>query len=386
MQGRQLASITTGGNTYSYSYDLDGIRTQKIVDGVTHTYITQNGKVVRESYGNTVMDFIYDNAGNPFALRYSTNGGSSYATYYYVLNLQGDVAKLVRIYAGTTIQEYEEMASYTYNAWGEIVASSGSMANINPLRYRGYYYDTETGFYYLQSRYYDPANHRFINADCYASTGTGFLGYNMFAYCNNNPVSSTDSSGYAPWMITASVKEDNPKYGSGTQYIDDQTRTYYSDWSLGQSTISDRGCGPIAVYNILKSRGSRATFRDVYEATFLFEALAEDGKEGVYFDPMLNVLVYLDPTCAAARDLNTSNAQSLFILYGFYDQLHERQGGHYVAAISVGNGKYVFYNDPFIANEPMSYDNYVNQLSQLRLTTDGVDQLYISIDLVGCCG
>ena len=78
-----------------------------------------------------VLDFVYDNSGKPFALRYSTNGGSSYATYYYVLNLQGDVVKLVRIYAGTTIQEYEEMASYTYNAWGEIISSSGSMADIN---------------------------------------------------------------------------------------------------------------------------------------------------------------------------------------------------------------------------------------------------------------
>ena len=60
---------------------------------------------------------------------------------------------------------------------------------------QSYYYDTETGFYYLQSRYYDPANHRFINADAYASTGQSFLGYNMFAYCLNNPVNASDPTG-----------------------------------------------------------------------------------------------------------------------------------------------------------------------------------------------
>ena len=69
------------------------------------------------------------------------------------------------------------------------------MADINPLRYRGYYQDWESGYYYLQSRYYDPAIGRFINADSYASTGEGFLGHDMFAYCGNDPVNSSDSTG-----------------------------------------------------------------------------------------------------------------------------------------------------------------------------------------------
>ena len=160
---------------------------------VRHDYVTQNGKVVRETVTTdgtvtAVMDFIYDESGSPFALRHSTNG-SSFTTYYYVLNLQGDVVKLVNA-NGTAY------ATYTYNAWGEVLTATGSMANINPLRYRGYYYDTETGFYYLQSRYYDPANHRFINADSYESTGQGFVGTNMFAYCNNIPTSFRDDSGH----------------------------------------------------------------------------------------------------------------------------------------------------------------------------------------------
>ena len=163
---------------------------------VTHEYLTLNGKVARETIrtNNTltaVLDFVYDDAGRPFALRYSTNG-TSFQTYYYVLNLQGDVVKLIHYIPGF---EYESVATYEYDAWGNIVSSSGRLAEINPLRYRGYYYDNETGFYYLQSRYYDPANRRFINADSYASTGQGFVGTNMFAYCNNSPVFLVDSYG-----------------------------------------------------------------------------------------------------------------------------------------------------------------------------------------------
>ena len=158
---------------------------------VTHEYLTQSGKVMRETVTTNqtvtaVMDFVYDESGKPFALNYSTNGGSSFTTYYYVLNLQGDVVKLVTDSGAVA-------ASYEYDAWGNILASSGSMAEKNPLRYRGYYYDSETGFYYLQSRYYDPATRRFINADVYASTGQGFVGTNMFAYCN--PAIFVDNGG-----------------------------------------------------------------------------------------------------------------------------------------------------------------------------------------------
>ena len=162
---------------------------------VTHEYLTLNGKVARETIKTNnsltaVLDFVYDDAGRPFALRYSTNG-TSFQTYYYVLNLQGDVVKLIHYIPGF---EYESVATYEYDAWGN-VSSSGKLAEINPLRYRGYYYDSETGFYYLQSRYYDPVNRRFISADRHLSTGQGFVGTNMFAYCNNSPVFLADYDG-----------------------------------------------------------------------------------------------------------------------------------------------------------------------------------------------
>lgn len=159
---------------------------------VMHEYLTLNGKVARETIKTNnsltaVLDFIYDESGKPFALKYSTDG-ATFDTYYYVLNLQGDVVKLIQ-------ENGDVAAQYTYDAWGN-VSSSGKLAEINPLRYRGYYYDNETGFYYLQSRYYDPANRRFINADIYASTDSSdAVACNMFAYCGNNPVTNSNESG-----------------------------------------------------------------------------------------------------------------------------------------------------------------------------------------------
>ena len=86
-------------------------------------------------------------------------------------------------------------AYYEYDPYGNAIKASGSHANINPLRYRGYVYDTESGLYYLQSRYYDPKIGRFINADALISTGQGILGNNMFAYSKNSPVTLKDSEG-----------------------------------------------------------------------------------------------------------------------------------------------------------------------------------------------
>lgn len=97
------------------------------------------------------------------------------------------------------------VARYAYDAWGNVLSVTDAngnaitewyhIANANPIRYRGYYYDSDLDLYYLQSRYYDSETGRFINADGYVSTGQGVLSYNMFAYCGNNPVNRVDPDG-----------------------------------------------------------------------------------------------------------------------------------------------------------------------------------------------
>ena len=218
--GRQLTSVTVGSKTATYAYDADGIRTQKTVDGVTHTYYTLNGKLMRESfpYSDTtiIMDFIYDESGKPFAVCYSKDGGAKFTPYFYATNLQGDVEGIFRVLKNGTTGLYEQKwyGRYTYDAWGNVTAytaagnSPGSTTLVyrNPIRYRGYVYDTETGFYYLQSRYYDPANHRFINADSYASTdSTDAISCNMFAYCGNNPVMFEDQDGELGLIVASLI-------------------------------------------------------------------------------------------------------------------------------------------------------------------------------------
>ena len=101
------------------------------------------------------------------------------------------------------------VAAYEYDPYGNIVSATGPMAEINPLRYRGYYYDAELEMYYLQSRYYDPMVGRFINADGYTSTGQGILGCNMFAYCNNNPANQIDPLGTASYKNSYSIHKDS---------------------------------------------------------------------------------------------------------------------------------------------------------------------------------
>jgi len=218
---------------------------------VTHEYLTLNGKVARETIrtNNTltaVLDFIYDESGKPFALKYSTNG-TSFQTYYYVLNLQGDVVELIHYIPGF---EYESVATYEYDAWGN-VSSSGRLAEINPLRYRGYYYDNETGFYYLQSRYYDPANRRFINADSYQSTGQGFVGTNMFAYCNNNTPIYSDPTGHALRSNLTAICDGGSGYLDRTKDVKRVLRENYEQakrwgWELD---------GPFEFYDAVKDGG-----------------------------------------------------------------------------------------------------------------------------------
>ena len=230
-KGRQLASATVDGKQISYTYDMSGVRSNKQVGDTTYTYTTLSGKVMRQTWGdNNALEFVYDDGNQPFAVIYKH--GQTTELYYYVLNAQGDVSAILD-------SSGKLAASYDYDAWGnctvydssaKVLTDPTSIANLNPLRYRGYYYDAETGFYYLQSRYYDPAICRFINADTFATTdANGLLSANMFAYCENNPIMRVDADGEVAHVIVGAI------IGVAFQYVCDVASGLRAGHSLSEA-------------------------------------------------------------------------------------------------------------------------------------------------------
>ena len=151
-----------------------------------------NGTLLGQTKGSDTIVFLYDEKGNKYGFDY--NG----TKYYYIFNVQGDVIGILN-------QSGSQIVSYQYDPWGKVLSVSGSEAStigqINPIRYRGYYYDTETGFYYLQSRYYDPTVRRFLNVDSQLAGTAQVQGYNLFAYCLNNPIMMIDKTGNWPKWV-----------------------------------------------------------------------------------------------------------------------------------------------------------------------------------------
>ena len=189
-QGRQLARASKDGKSLKFTYDSEGIRTSKTVDDIKTEYFLNGTQILAEKTGNEKLFFFYDQQGNRVAM---ADGNNHF--YYYIYNVQGDVIALADGQTGKLA------ATYTYDAWGKCTVTNASGYTIgtqNPFRYRGYYYDTETGLYYLNSRYYDPEVGRFINADAteiLEENQDHVLQHNLFAYCLNNPVNMSDQNG-----------------------------------------------------------------------------------------------------------------------------------------------------------------------------------------------
>ena len=161
---------------------------------MTTTFQLAGSMIVSENRNGNTIQYYYNEAGSVIGLRYNGND------YFFRRTVNGDIIAILNTSG-------EVVVTYEYDPWGNILSTGGSMAATlgadNPFRYRGYYYDNESGFYYLQSRYYDPATGRFLNADDTAYIGASgtILGYSLFAYCENNPVSYMDSTGN--WLLQA---------------------------------------------------------------------------------------------------------------------------------------------------------------------------------------
>ena len=153
---------------------------------MTTYFNTKDGVILSQTDGINTWYFQYDTNGSP--LGFVLNG----TQYFYITNQMGDVLAITDT-NGSIVGNYE------YDAWGKVLTADTDLAKQNPLRYRGYYYNNETGYYYLQSRYYDSNICRFINADIpeIAKISKSISsGLNIFAYCNNEPINTSDPTGH----------------------------------------------------------------------------------------------------------------------------------------------------------------------------------------------
>ena len=234
--GRQLTQFVKNGVTSKFTYDTDGLRSTKTVNGSKTEYQYVGDKLFYEKRGDgNSFYYFYDSYGKLSAIYHYVNG--TRVPYHVVTNAQGDVMVLYN-WTGTKVAEY------SYDAWGAVEfivpfgidpAVTTVLATVSPFTYRGYCYDFDMGMYYLQSRYYDPVICRFINADStdyLGATGT-LLSYNLFAYCENDPVDYIDPSGTTLYIATDNFIHKNivlnllKKISSDSISVDKNGKVFY---------------------------------------------------------------------------------------------------------------------------------------------------------------
>ena len=318
--GRWLAITTLSDNTtVTYQYNANGMRTKKTVGSTaTNYYYDSNNNLIGLKSGADVAFFYYDADNFPVSMKYNNN------MYYYVKNLQGDIVKILD-------SNGSAVASYNYDAWGTITGKTVTNTTIDtmsPFRYRGYMYDTDTGLYYLQSRYYDPTTGRFINADVYTDTHSETpLSTNMFAYCESNCVNNTDKTGewwstieqYRRFAVDSAKQQANmydamgnrteykkynhiyitrdtkalgifsrynynkKKIAHFTDYIYNQMKDKSKSFSFGRkSTVEKTGCVAVALFNTMRKIGKSKHLANIIMELELNNLLSKNGASGAY--------------------------------------------------------------------------------------------------------
>ena len=193
----ELSQVQKENETISYQYNYDGYRTNKSFNGKETTYFLEKSKIVCEKSDGETIWYIYDDEEKLLGIEYDG------LSYYYLRNAHDDITGIVDT-CGKLVVKYE------YDAYGKIEKITGSMAETlghdNPFRYAGYYYDNETGFYYLQTRYYDPETGRFLSPDQYVEVG-GIGTNNLYSYCKANPILYHDKTGETPHFLLNGIRK-----------------------------------------------------------------------------------------------------------------------------------------------------------------------------------
>lgn len=193
INGRELSSYMDSDNLINYKYNKDGIRISKTINNLETKYYLDGIQIVYEKTGDNVIYYMYNDVDDLIGFKYNNE------VFYYKKNAQNDIIGIID-------SNYNIVAKYYYDSLGNVISildkdnndisnNYNNVANINPFRYRSYYYDKETELYYLNNRYYNPKWGRFINSDTIINQNEDILGYNLYAYCSNNFINYSDYTG-----------------------------------------------------------------------------------------------------------------------------------------------------------------------------------------------
>lgn len=301
--GRRLNTAENPEYSVLYKYDVTGLRTQKKVTekagniSTTYDYIWDGNAFLRETrttgQNKLVFDYLYDGNYNIIGFKLSGNGIAE-KIYIFEQDVQGNIVAVYEL----GDESAACVAEYAYDAFGELVKvtnnTNDNIGDLNLFRYRGYYQDVETNLYYLQSRYYDASAGRFLNMDNILYLGVNpdiyNCSYNLFVYCENDPVNYVDETGYKPaWPKVWKVIK---KY-IGWSYKDQYNRKqifywgYYSPQSFaGYNDLYDRLSG-FAGCNLASNKVERKISNTWWRIQFWKGSYAYDwmyGAEiGIYY-------------------------------------------------------------------------------------------------------
>lgn len=335
--GRQLATMQKTGCTASYTYNSNGIRTSKTVNGVTTTYRLEGTKILSETTNNVTTQYIYDASDSIIGFMYSGQ------TYYFDKNAQGDIIRIYNI-SGTAICEY------IYDAWGNFTATGNlTVAYANPFRYRGYYYDTESHLYYLQSRYYDNLTGRFLNADDVTSLKCHTSLLNLISYCNNNPINLSDENGFIPFFLYYGIGSlSNFQYNARipvSGFLYNQMQKPACNFKFGFYKSNYNGCGWIATYNALYMLGrwmhpSEIIRRYEVRGNILAGTFGVDPHAIVLFFEQLR---YRVSTQYNINYIDSSAKRNTTSILFYFNGPNVTYGAHYVA-VKWNGREYLAYN------------------------------------------
>ncbi len=372
----QLIGFTDGETTASYTYDVNGLRLSKTVNGVKTTHIWIGNQIAVDYTGSYTSTVYLRETSLVAAFNWDEGYKGDYR--FYTQNAHGDVVSLTDS-TGAVVK------SYTYDAFG--VEKNIDDSDSNPFRYCGEYFDTETGTIYLRARYYSPTIGRFISRDSYAGKNEDPLSLNLYTYCHNNPIVYVDPSGHG--VLKNAINKWCDFWESAGEAFYDETHLEVVSQKIVHSTPlnsqEDMWCWNASAQMFASSYGYNThTQTEAAQHIFPNETNLNQGATMKQVKKVINF--YSDGELKVTRKNVLSEEKLLkrletrgpvIISRGWYDSNGVRNGGHntiiYGYELNESSNTYEFYiNDPWEPNIGKSYTRTYDELVDGR--TSGIDE------------